>query len=260
MKKLIFGLLLLALPCLGQDVQGRTLAPAAATGPSSISGLQAWYAADSGLTCTGGCTTGNPVTAWADKSSNVNNLTGVNGPTYQGAQINGLPAVRFTAASTQGFTFGTAINLQTASTIFVVVKMASITQGIMVGGPGDALGYWVGYAGSQQGADWIGNAGISKGNVAADTTWHQQNMTYNNTVIAFRLGSASDPCGTSPGTTTCATTQTIAANETTIGYRTYPSNSQYLDGYLAEIIIYNRVLTGTEITTVETYLNGRYGI
>lgn len=229
--------------------------------PSSISGLRAWYAADSGLTCTGGCSSGNPVTVWADKSTNANNLTGVNGPTFQSAQVNGLPAVKFTAASTQGFTFGTPVNLQTASTIFVVVKMTTVAQGILVGGDGDALGYWVGAASNEQGSDWIGNAQITHGNVAGDTSWHQINSTYDNSTAALRLGSASDPCGAGPGTTTCSiTAKAIIANETTIGYKTYPSASQYLDGYIAEIIIYNRVLTGGEITTVETYLTGRYAL
>jgi hypothetical protein len=49
----------------------------------------------------------------------------------------------------------------------------------------------------------------------------------------------------------------ITANETLIARDV---SGDVLAGQLAELIVYNRVLSGAEIGQVEAYLNGRYGI
>jgi hypothetical protein len=36
--------------------------------------------------------------------------------------------------------------------------------------------------------------------------------------------------------------------------------SYYLDGYVAEIGVYNRDITSTERQTIRTYLNAKYGL
>jgi len=45
----------------------------------------------------------------------------------------------------------------------------------------------------------------------------------------------------------------------TIGGRAPEQNYSFLSGYIAEIIVYNRVLIASEISQVETYLQGKYG-
>jgi hypothetical protein len=59
------------------------------SGPGGISGtnLAVWYRSDD-LTCTGGCTGTNVVTALVDKSGNANNCTTSGSPTYVATAVN----------------------------------------------------------------------------------------------------------------------------------------------------------------------------
>lgn len=232
----------------------RRLAP---SDPSGISGLQAWYAADTGVSCSGACSDGGGVSAWNDKSSNANNLSvGTGTPVYHTSQINTKPAITF-----DGFTyfnFATPINLQasTGGTIFLVFHSTDDTnKQHMVGGPINSFSYWLINSGKAHGADKTATAQLavstSVPGASWTTTWYQTNVTRNSTTIAFRRSQAPD------GTTSIA--NTISANETVIGHDA-DSNSARFVGQLAEVLIYNRVLTGGEITTVEAYLFGRYGI
>lgn len=96
----------------------------------------------------------------------------------------------------------------------------------------------------------IGNT--SPGSIPANTAF-QANVTYNSTsgAYAFRYNKASLTSGTN--------VQPIAASTTTIGMNA-AGTSEFLLGDLAEFIIYNRVLTSTEISTVESYITSKWGV
>jgi hypothetical protein len=224
--------------------------------PGQLSGLQVWYAADSGSNCGGACTDGASQTTWADKSSNANNASFSTGPCSAGTapiyhtnQIGGKPAVTFvvTNSSCMGIS---AVNLQTASTIFAVARANSTgnTNPIISGGTNSYVLNLT--RTTEQGATKSNIAVIGDGTTAADTSWHQINQTYNGTTLTMRLGSATDGSA-NPGIA-------ITANENLIGADN--GSAQKFGGQIAEIIVYNRVLNGTEIGEVEAYLNGRYGI
>jgi hypothetical protein len=51
----------------------------------------------------------------------------------------------------------------------------------------------------------------------------------------------------------------MTSNTSGLGYDVAGSNADF-NSNLAEIIVYNRVLTGPEITTIENYLLAKYGI
>jgi len=227
-----------------------------------VSGLQGWWNADAAnLTCTGGCTGTNAVTAWTDLSSNANNLTLANFnnavcgggiSTFVASAVNSKSGVLMDNGAC--YKFGTAINLQTASTIFVVMKHdAASNKGMLVSGDSGSLGYWTtDSSGKQQGADSVATAALGTGTATGNTSFHQMNMTYNGTTIAYRLDRATD-------IVVGASANAITANEGGIGNNGSNNNEAFF-GTLCEVIIYNRVLSGGEITTVETYLNGRYGL
>jgi hypothetical protein len=79
------------------------------------------------------------------------------------------------------------------------------------------------------------------------------NATYDSSTgdYAFRVNESAGSSGTNA--------KTISTNNAGIGYD-YPGNAQDLNSQVAEIIVYNRVLTSPEITSIETYLNSKYGI
>lgn len=234
-------------------ITARRRASSGCSTPGCISGLQAWYAADSGTTCTGGCTSGNFVTAWNDKSANANNLSCTSCAVFETAQLNSKPAIQFDG-SANFYSLGSAINLQTASTIFAVVKAANTGNGLAIlsGTAANALLYQITTSsGKEQTVTLQGVADLGSGTAAADTSWHQMNMSYSGTSLVFRIGEAADG--------TVSVTNTVAANETSLGFNAEFTGG-FFNGDMAEIIIYNRVLTSGEKTIVETYLNGRYAI
>ena len=96
----------------------------------------------------------------------------------------------------------------------------------------------------------IGNT--SPGSIPANTAF-QANVTYNSVsgAYSFRYAKAALSSGTNIQSITVATT-TLGMNAA--------GTSEFLLGDLAEIIIYNRVLTSTEISTIENYLTSKWGV
>lgn len=259
MKKIYLGLLVAC--CLSAQsipFPGPGGVAVAAFTPASLSGLQVWYAADFGSNCGGGaCTNGASQTTWADQSGNANTASYAGGicsgglvpPIYQTSQINGKPAVAFIRVTQSCLGLGTPVNLQTASTIFAVAKLTS-TSGTSPIFSGNTNSYSMDLGRTtEQGAIKVNVALLGNGNATADTNWHQLNQTYDGTTVTFRIDRAADGTGSTGGA--------ITANETTIGK---DGGGDALLGQIAELIVYNRVLNGTEIGQVETYLNGRYAL
>lgn len=87
----------------------------------------------------------------------------------------------------------------------------------------------------------------------AASTWFQANCTYlpSSGAYAFRLARAANGSGTA--------VQTINAFTFGIGWDPGAGGTT-LNGMLAEMICYSRVLTNTEITTIENYLNSKWGV
>jgi hypothetical protein len=83
-------------------------------------------------------------------------------------------------------------------------------------------------------------------------TWYQGNTTYDSSSGAWaaRLAQAAAGSGSNA--------QTISTG--TVGVGGAFGSAQWLNGLLGEIIVYNRVLTPTEITTVEAYLHSKWNI
>jgi hypothetical protein len=232
-------------------VVGGGVPVAAASLPSDVAGLLAWYEAESAL-CTGACSDQGHVSTWEDKSTNNNDLTPYAGNEihYCTNQINGKAAIRFVGGAQHRFIFGSSIAFGTGKTIFVVMKKNS-TDGkdaiVSSTSPG-SLTYWAN-ASKLQGADKGGSVELSTGTAAADENWHQMNMTYDGTTVAFRLARSTDGGASN--------SQTITQAQDTVGLDAYES---YLDADVAALIIYSGVLSAGNITIVENYLNGLYGL
>lgn len=217
---------------------------------SYTTNLKVWYKSDTGTTCTGGCTSGNPVTVWADQSGNANDLTEVSTPAnFESGQINGLPSLRFDGISSV-YDFTTPFQLN-STTMFVVLKLASTTnKNALIGGAAGSYTYWFGNSTAEQAADVTVTAALGNGTASADLNWHQVNINIvAATSITYRLGSASD------GSASFSTA--TSGNQTEVGLS---GGNPYFSGDVAEIIIYDASLSGGNVSTVESYLNCRYGI
>lgn len=257
-------LTLFLLPAFGQilgPILFRTTQP---TSVIPTSGLLLWWDAGFGANCSGAtCTNGASQNTWADRSGHGNTgiLNGVVTSTciasvFNTAQINGQPALTFIGNNSVGSDtcFGlTGSGLtNTSTTMFVVAKVASTAAvNTIVSGSNGAFD-WRANTTKMQEANKACVSSLGTSTSAVNTSWHQLNVTYNGTAINFRTDRAADGSA-SPGVAITSTFRGIGINPCGGGLEAY-------NGQIAEYILYNRVLSGGEITTVETYLNGKYGL
>ena len=247
----ILSLLFPPLPQRGGQV---IISPAPSSGPAAPpTGMLVWYRGDS-LTCTGGCSGTNVVATLVDKSTNTNDaphhIGYVGTSTYLASGFNSLPGVTLSATGSDLFSFTSALNLETASTICTVLKATS-GKGTLVSGNSASVGYWF-FNTSEQGADSVNTVGLGNGTAAADTSYHSMCMTYDGTTIKFYLDGATDGSAT-PSATITATDTGIGLNVQT-GLETF-------HGVLMDIVIYNTALPaggGNSIATWFTYTSSRY--
>jgi hypothetical protein len=202
------------------------------TSPSSISGLSLWLKADSIV----GLNDGDTVSSWTDQSSYVNNaiqLTANLMPLYKTNILNGKPVVRFDGSNdemaiSQGITHGTT---------FVVGKRSSTSSpfaevgGGSIGNRRGLIGlYYPAYATYDE--YYVNGTSVPNGGSGAI-----------NTQLIFT--------GRSPSTPVNSTTFRL-------GYGS-PSYA-YLNGDIAEMIIYDTSLSSTNRQLIESYLQNKYGI
>lgn len=252
MKSFILSLCLVAL-CGAQTFPfpGPRYAPAAGGGtlPTSLLGLQFWVKADAGTNCnTDTCA----ITSWNDQSGNANNLTCSN-VTFAASVVNSLPSIL--GSGTAICTFATSINLQSAMTIFAVYKPTSTAAfGTLIAG-GNSSFQWLttdATTNYEQGGLRTDQAFLGGGSHPADTNAHQGMVSYDNTTFTLRLDRSADGSFT-PGDSP------ISSNETVL-FEDGATGGERFTGHILEIFAFNRVLNSTEITQMETYLNGRYGL
>ena len=236
--------------------------------PPPSSGMLIWWKADVGNNCGGSaCTDGASQNSWADQSGNGNNGTltpAIVGPCvasiYHTNQINGKPAVTFNGNNTDTMetcfsvgNTGAGLNNQSATTAVLVVKLAqTAADNSFISGAGNSFNWRSATTAHMQQALKACTASLGTSTSVSNTSWHQLNVTYNGTTVTFRTDRAAD------GTASPATAITV--NWLTLGINPCGGSLETLSGQVAEFILYNRVLSGGEITTVETYLNSKYGL
>jgi Concanavalin A-like lectin/glucanases superfamily len=234
--------------------------------PATISGLLLWYKADP---IDSPASTSIPALPnWAPNYIGVGVAVGANPFTVSTSQLNSLNTITLAANTQMELLIYSASNTQRGpllhnSTMFAVVNPSTLSGGsgigsdIMSGSSNPALEVRVSTAGilSLQ-AQGVATIATSTTAVATVGTWTQFNYSYNDSTGAyvFRSSQAANGSGTSAG-------HTISQPQTSLlwfggagGF-----NLDWI-GSVAEIIIYNRVLTPTEVTTVETYLNTKWGV
>lgn len=221
--------------------------------PDDIAGLVLWLDAD-----TLALSDGDPVGTWTDGSGTANDATqtGANRPTYKTGIVNSLPVVRFDGTTNDQFmTFPTDPGTVTSSFVVGALHLAAASQ--------------IGYASFLQCPDiWISgvladgcstNWGtfadvatcVSAGEVLGTDVFNILELTNTvagNQIRAYRNGvqkiSISDACSGS------ALNQIGGDN----------SASRWLNCDIAEVIIYNTVLSAGNRAQVEGYLSAKYGL
>ena len=215
----------------------------------SIGNLTAHYAAHSL-----DLSNNDPVENWGDESgiAEVTCLPGVtvnpdgatdttansNRPTYHQSVLNGYPVVRFTAANKQFLVDDVQASVSLSSAFFVIKFSESVfsdydpllsgrtTSAPIVGENATTNIYTVGWTASQY-VD-----GVSGNDISPMNNWHIVNMNRTSAISFGNLQFGHDRVFT----------------------------TRWLDADIAEAVVYDEVLSVTQIQQVFTYLNNKYAV
>jgi hypothetical protein len=236
-----------------QNLGGGTLLLNYIFDPKEIQGLSLWLKADAGVTLSG-----SDVTAWADQSGNGRNATAIESPTYATNSINGKPALVF--ANDSYLTTVNIFNGANPRTMIAVYYIDSEQYSNTVIGQSnedntntgtyfllqsrvdlDSSPYLAGYGDDLSGSPFL-NQQLILGTTDYDGTTAR---LFNN---GTQVNSALKTYDTYNG-------------EFYIGAFNEAGNiMEKFGGKIAEIVVYNRVLTTSERQKVETYLREKYAI
>ena len=232
---------------------------------STPTGLRAWYDANEGVTVSAG-----NVVAWADQSGNGYDLTppgGLDEPTLHAGIINGLPGVLFDTPNGNAQLNNTFVGGIANNAPYYVVAVLKPTvptvgpqpAGFSWGGPvavinvaGGLLFYPV--LGDFAGSLYVtGNDNFTPDPTTANTPYLYEwgSTGVPGSLLTYLDGSAIGPGGFISASDTGA--------QLTVGSDNGIGNGSFC-GYICEMLIYDHVLTGGELTTLRAYVDGKYGL
>lgn len=231
--------------------------------PNFITGLSTWYDASilSG-------SNGSAVTAWADRSSIGNNLSGGTSPTLVTSGLNGLNVVRFASASSQYLVMSNpnSLPLGTSSASYFAITRTSNSiatqQVFMYGSTPNTASQNVDFGFFSNNA----TTDIYTAGAIFDGTANNNTFALISNVMTGTSTNAGWVNGTSFSTTnnTSLSTKNIGATGTVAGFvgaGRLSSNIQYfLSGDIAEILIFSGALATTQRQQVEGYLAWKWGL
>lgn len=228
-------------------------APASVDAPAAISGLKLWLKPES----LSALSNGDPVSTWEDSSGNGNNLsqTGAARPTYQTSVLNGKAVVR--SSGSQYLAAADATNLAYSQvSVFVVGKFTNPGAGYRtVASKEQAYGFF-----KASGSEYLQS--YSWGAPSGDkiSTWDFVDSSFHILGLTFDSGAANGSQLWGDGESKLTFTATVQSQ--TIAFEIFAQAGAQLiaAGDIAEVVVYNRVLTTDEIATLNAYWVAKYGL
>jgi hypothetical protein len=245
----------------GGTVIIRYPASSSLTAPQNVPGLKVWLDASSASNFT---FSGSNVTSWVDKSGNGYNASATGGVTHVLDQQNGLPVVRFNG--TNGYMSNSSLPFEEQRTVFLVRKLGNGKSNHAVFGFQTRFGldFWNGiyrwdnpaYGFNTYNGDSYGVSTFSSTSFAVDT---------------FDFKSAA---GTPSANGWSLRINGVAQSLSQLR-GTGRNNQQYANGFLiavganlqewgpidvAELIIFDTILSDTNKQVIESYLQSKWGI
>ncbi len=218
--------------------------------------LKLWLKADAGTSTT---TNGQSVSTWADQSGNGNNATqptAANQPTYTTSTLNGYPALHFTSANDSYLILPTdsALGIQNSDyEMFIVARTDSTNISFLISGN---LEQFEMHLNGAAGARFIpiSSTYIDEGTSGeyANNSPHIFDAQASSTEGLIRVDGVN-------GGNTLTNVRSSSNSSLILGMR-LSVNSYFFTGDIAEVIIYNKVLSASDRILVESYLASKYGI
>jgi len=224
--------------------------------------LQSWFdGADNNEFVPNGPSEGDTFTQWTDKSNFAHNANSTGGsttrPTFRTGVLNGKSVVRFDGSNDCLSINPVAWSQSLSGMTIIVVSKYSNTTGTqtLTTTDQDDMGLFIdtNFKVSMAGAS-------ADSSTSADTSFHIHTLKFdgsqsgNAARLVYRIdGSAETLTFTGTvGTTTSASNGTI--------FLGCDDSAEFLNGDVAEFLMFNKALTNTEITDVESYLTTKWGL
>jgi hypothetical protein len=176
------------------------------------------------------------------------------GATITNNSLNSLPALTFPGTSAGRYTFTSVPILFTAATFFAVFNPTAFSgTPAFTSGTTGSIEFRIESSGKLSLLKtFVIQIGTST-NAITTGSWLQGNAVYNSNTgaFAFRTARTANGSGTN--------VQNITGNNAAIGYNQQTVGEDF-NGSIAELIMYNRDLLLSEITTIETYLLAKWGV
>jgi hypothetical protein len=213
--------------------------------------------------CDGTCN-GSSLPSWNDRTANANNATQVtpsSSPTYFRNQLNGQPVLRFDGIN-DGLSAPLPLSGATNFSIFSVTNHLAFNSGgnaAISWGTNSTSGfyqqsyYYTPQTGTKFGAGWLNGGGNSLSIQDASTGQAKLiSSVYNGTSHIMRLNNQD-------GTTGTKSDSNFVGGTFDLGFPAIVGGStNYFNGDIAEIILFDSALNSTDRTAIENYLNTKY--
>jgi hypothetical protein len=243
-------------------MQGQFWANTQYFNPRQIGGLRLWLDATDPAANGTQPANNSAVSTWVDKSTGGNNVTqgtGANQPTYKTVILNSKPVVRFNGSTTL-LQKASGTDLGDQITVFVV----GTTNGNSIH-RGTFFDYTDGAA-TNTGTNIVQTDAThltyrTFDGALKDATWTGFTEPFTGVIYGYNDGSNNFIYinGTQQGTAVCGN---ISGNPTyyTIGSLLNGVGGWYLDGDVAEVLVYNSALSSAKRTLINRYLGNKWGI
>jgi len=236
---------------------------AALSAPQNVPGLVAWYDASTASNFT--FTTNPNIASWIDKAGNGYTLNATATPQFVSNAQNGLGVVRFVNTSNQYFENAT-LPFYPERTIFIVRKFSVTSGQPIIGFPTRFPNTWRGlyiWASNEYGfnswnGDSYGTSSFSYTAFQIDTaTFRETSPTPFDSTWELRVNGSVKSLSTLRGS---SADRQQYANGLYVARGGATGGNQHMGGDIAEILIYDSVLTTGQKETVEAYLTTKWGI
>ena len=235
--------------------------------PISAINISIWYdAADSVYFVPSNPASGTNITQWSDKSGAARNAGpsgGANKPDYITNEQNGKNVLRFSATDNMQITGATWTRSQSAFAVYAVARAATLS-GVRTITATDTNGYKISYNGTNWFVSGVGLSGTST--IVGDTTkFHIHGFLFdgsgatNSDKFTYRYDLSAATL-TFTGTAASATSNLSNAFDIAWWSNGSSPTKEYFTGDVAEIIVFTRKITTSEIDFVENYLKNKWGL
>src|SRR6056300_1225044 len=234
----------------------------------TLTDLQIWYDGADTSTYVPNATDEGQITQWTDKSNfahNANPNGGSAKPTYENTvlqpAVGGYGYLEFDGNDELSVNPFTALDGATAWSMFVVANVTDLTtdSGLTGTENGDFRIRIDANGATSLRADPTAFVYANAGAIA-ENTWHLWSLIYDGSQTGTaRLVGRLDKTALTNYTGTPAASVTAGSGTMFIG-RDGLDADYYHDGYIAEVIMFNKALGATEYANVENYLSNKWGL